>query len=207
MAIVTLVSGGLDSLIMAKIIARESEEQIPLFVDYGQLSADKEWLACKKIMEVSFLPKPTRIDVSGYGKFFPSGITDANKDIKEGAFLPGRNLLFLLIGSSLAYSKGIDKVAIGLLSEKYSIFPDQTQEFVVNSNFAINSALNANITITTPLIQFSKADVIKLAEDYRLPIKSTYSCHSGKDKYCGKCVACEEILKSGKSSIFTQFNE
>ena len=102
MAIVTLVSGGLDSLVMAKLIFRESEEQVPLFVDYGQLSADKEWSACKKIVEDSLLPKPTKIDVSGYGRFFPSGITNAKEDIKEGAFLPGRNLLFLLIGSSLA---------------------------------------------------------------------------------------------------------
>jgi len=207
MPVVTLVSGGLDSLVMAKIINRQGEKQVPLFIDYGQLAAKNEWEACKKTMEHSNLPKPLKIDVSGYGKFFPTGITNPEEDIKKSAFLPGRNLLFLLIGSSLAYSKGVDKVAIGLLAEKYSIFPDQNQDFVVNSNFAINSALNADITIATPLIQFNKADVVKLAEDYKLPIKSTYSCHSGKDRYCGQCVACEEILNSGKASIFPQFNK
>ena len=49
MTIITLVSGGIDSLVMAKIIEKEDEEQIPLFIDYGQLAEEKEWEACKNI--------------------------------------------------------------------------------------------------------------------------------------------------------------
>lgn len=205
MSIVSLVSGGIDSLVMAKVIDGMGSKQIPLFINYGQLSTDREWKACKTIFKLADFPKPIRIDVEGYGKFFPSGITDLSKDIEKEAFLPGRNLLFLTIASSFAHMRGLNKVAIGLLSEKYSVFPDQTQEFVVNSNIAINSALGANLTIATPLSEFSKSDVMRLAEEYDLPLEDTYSCHSGSESYCGKCIACKEILKATNAVKLPQF--
>lgn len=206
MAVVTLVSGGIDSLVVCKILEKENQEQFPIFIDYGQLANEKEWTSCQKIFKKSNLPEPERIDLSGYSKSIKSGITDNSKDIYIDAFLPGRNLIFLVVAASYAYQKRIKNIAIGLLSEKNHLFPDQTEEFLVNANFAINSALGDYITILTPLINFSKCDVINLSKRYNLPIDETYSCHSGKDSYCGKCVACKEIIDSvGKDSL-PQFN-
>ena len=48
MTTVSLVSGGIDSLVMVKIIEQQGEKQIPIFIDYGQLARDREWQACKK---------------------------------------------------------------------------------------------------------------------------------------------------------------
>lgn len=190
------MSGGIDSLVMSKIIDSQGEEQIPVFIDYGQLSRNKEWEACKRVLKESGLPEPIRIDVSGYGKLMSTGITDSKKHIHDDAFLPGRNLLFLIVAGSYAHYKGAKKVAIGLLSEKFHLFPDQTERFIVNANIAINEALNDSIAIVTPLINFSKSDVITLAKHYGLPLNKTYSCHSGGEKYCGKCISCLEIINS-----------
>ena len=181
---------------MSKIISDQKEELIPLFIDYGQLARNKEWEACQTVFHESSLPPPIRIDLNGYGKLIPSGITDSTKDIHEHAFLPGRNLLFLIVASSYAHYVGAKKVAIGLLTEKFHIFPDQTSKFIVNTNIAVNEALNDEIAIVTPLINFSKNDVIALARRYKLPIEKTYSCHSGKDTYCGKCISCIELMNS-----------
>ncbi|MBA7611353.1 7-cyano-7-deazaguanine synthase [subsurface metagenome] len=205
MAVVTLVSGGIDSLVMCKLLEKEGQEIIPIFIDYGQLANEKEWASCKKIFKISNLPEPEKIDLDRYGKAIKSGITDNSKDIYIDAFLPGRNLIFLVVAASYAYQKGIKNIAIGLLSENSHLFPDQTGEFLVNANFAINSALGDYITILTPLINFNKNDVIKLAKRYNLPIKETYSCHSGEDSYCGKCVACKEIIDSVGKNSFPQF--
>jgi len=205
MTTITLVSGGIDSLVMSKIIEKEGDELIPLFINYGQLAADKEWEACKIIFKKSNLPDPIKVDLSGYGKLISSGITDRSKDIHNEAFLPGRNLLFLLIGSSYAHHKGAKKVAIGLLTEKFHLFPDQTGRFIVNANVAINEAMDDDIVILTPLINFTKDDVIKLAKKYNLPLNETYSCHSGQDKYCGKCVSCKELLSSSEGKSLPQF--
>jgi 7-cyano-7-deazaguanine synthase len=199
--IITLVSGGIDSLVMAKIIDIQGEKQIPLFIDYGQLAREKEWKACKRILKESDLPEPVKVDLSDYGKLISSGITDKTKDIHDEAFLPGRNLLFLVVAGSYAHYRGVKKVAIGLLSEKFHLFPDQTQRFIVNTNIAVNEALNDNIAIVTPLINFTKSDVIKLAKHYGLPINNTYSCHSGREKYCGKCISCLELINSGEKDL------
>lgn len=207
MSIVTLVSGGIDSLVMARIIEQEREKQIPIFVDYGQLARDREWNACKKVFKICNLPEPTKVDLGGYGKLIASGITDSSLDVNEKAFLPGRNFLFLLVGASYAFSNKVDKVAIGLLSEESHLFPDQTEKFIVNANFAINTALDSEITIVTPLITLNKSEVIKLAKHYKLPLDETYSCHSGSKKYCGKCIACKEILNSNEKDSLPQFEK
>lgn len=206
MGVVTLVSGGIDSLVMCKILDLENQEQFPLFIDYGQLSSEKEWEACRKIFSKSNLPEPTKVSLREYGKLIKSGITDSSKDIYQDAFLPGRNILFIVVAASYAYQKVVRNIAIGLLSEEGHLFPDQTEEFIVNANFALNSAFGDYFTIITPLINFSKKDVIKLARKYSLPINDTYSCHSGEEIYCGKCVACKEIISTGENNSLPQFN-
>lgn len=207
MTFVTLVSGGIDSLVMAKIIEKEDNKQIPLFIDYGQLAAEKEWGSCKKTFKGSNLPEPIKIDLGGYGKLITSGLTDPKKDIHDEAFLPGRNLLFLVVASAYAHQEGAQKIAIGLLSEELHLFPDQTNRFIVNANVAVNEAMDDDLVIVTPLINFTKDEVIKLAKHYNLPLNDTYSCHSGNEKYCGECIACKEILGSSEGKALPQFKE
>jgi len=207
MDVVILVSGGIDSIVACKIIQKQEDNVLPIFIDYGQLAAEKEWEACQILLEECGLPEAKKVDISGYGKAFSSALTDKEKDItnKDEAFLPGRNLLFLVIAASYAYSKKTKAIAIGLLSEETHIFPDQTEAFVVNANFAINEALGDGYMVLTPLAQFSKNDVMKLAKEYEIPIDKTYSCHSGKEGYCGECIACKEILSTEESKRMLQF--
>jgi len=206
MDVVVLVSGGIDSIVVCKLIEKQGDSIYPLFIDYGQLAAKKEWEACQQLLSDCSFPKAEKMDVSGFGRVIPSGLTDRTKDI-QSPFLPCRNLLFLTLAASYAHTKGCKAIAIGLLNEKSHLFPDQTEAFIVNANFAINSALDDNFIILTPLIQFSKSDVIKLAEKYSIPLQKTYSCHSGEDVYCGKCVSCKEILASGEKEKIKQFGE
>lgn len=206
MAVVALVSGGLDSLVMCKLLDRQEEEVVPIFIDYGQLAGNKEWEACKKVFEIAEMPTPNKIDLKGYGTAIRSGITEESKDIYSDAFLPGRNLLFLVVASAYASQRRIKSIAIGLLSPENHMFPDQTDAFIVNANFSINSALGDYYTILTPLIGFGKGEIVTLAEGFGLPIGQTYSCHSGRESYCGECIACKEILGSGKKDKFIQFN-
>lgn len=205
LSVVALVSGGIDSLVMCKIIEKQGYQVLPIFIDYGQLAAKKEWETCQKLFQECEFPDVKKIDVNGYGKFISSGLTDSEKNLTDDAFLPGRNMLFLLIASAYAHNTKNDTISIGLLSEESHLFPDQTEEFIVNANFALNSAMGDDFKIITPLINFSKNDVVKLAIRYKLPIEKTYSCHLGNDKYCGKCVACKEIIDSGLKDFFPQF--
>jgi 7-cyano-7-deazaguanine synthase len=188
---VSLVSGGIDSTLLAVMANEEGLRQYPLFIDYGQLSAQQEWKACRSIHHKFDLPKPAYVNLHGFGKLIPSGLTDRHARINEDAFLPGRNLLFLLVGASYAYRVKAKSVAIGLLSEAHRIFPDQTVSFVEKCEALLESAMGYKVKVVAPLMHLSKRDSMELA---RLRgITGTYSCHSGHGEPCGVCVSCKEI--------------
>ena len=188
---VNLVSGGLDSTLIGVMAKEAGVEHYPLFIDYGQCAACKEWAACQTVHAMLGLPKPTQMDLSGFGSVIASGLTRNNLDIKEHAFTPGRNLIFLVMGSAYAYQLGISSVAIGLLTEEFSLFPDQKSQFVAQAEAVITTALGRPIRILTPLNEFSKTDVIRLARNKG--IVGTYSCHTGNSQPCGRCIACLEF--------------
>lgn len=188
---VNMVSGGLDSTLIGAMAKEEGVEHYPLFIDYGQRAAYREWEACKSVHTALGLPKPTRMDLSGFGSVVVSGLTSKKLDVKDNAFTPGRNLMFLLMGSAYAYQQNVSSVAIGLLAEEFSLFPDQQLQFVVQAQTAIAAALGRQIKILTPLIEFGKADVVRLAQDKG--IVNTYSCHTGNAQPCRRCIACLEF--------------
>lgn len=190
MGIVNLVSGGLDSTLVGVLAKEQGLDVYPLFIDYGQKSAQREWDACLHVHQVMELTPPIRMDLSGFGRVICSGLTCNEKDIKEEAFTPGRNLMFLLMGSAYAYQVGASSVAIGLLTEQSSLFPDQRGSFLEKAEQAIETALGKTIKVLAPLSDFSKADVVKLALEKG--ITGTYSCHAGENQPCGYCIACLE---------------
>ena len=194
MGIVPLVSGGFDSTLMSLMAQEEGVALFPLFVDYGQLGASKEWAACQRLHEQFGLPKVTRMDLSGFGQTIPSGLTDPSLRINEDAFLPGRNLLFAVAGAAHAFTLGADSIALGLLDPANHLFPDQTKRFVEKCEKMIQIAMGKQIAILTPLIEFSKSDVLAMAR--ARGVQDAYSCHAGGDTCCGVCVACVEIANA-----------
>lgn len=190
MSIVNLVSGGLDSTLIGVLLKEEGVVQFPLFIDYGQKSSKKEWQTCQAVHHTLELPEPQRMDLSGYGSVILSGLTSDKHDVKADAFTPGRNLMFLVMASAYAHQVRASGIAIGLLSEEFSIFPDQKLSFINNTEKTIELALGRSIKIVTPLFDLRKIDVVKLAK--RKGVSGTYSCHLGEDEPCGKCIACLE---------------
>lgn len=191
MSIVTLVSGGLDSTLVAMLAQEEGIRQYPLFVDYGQRSRDQELAACRRAMGELDLPEPEVANLSGYGKLIRSGLTDPMLHIVKDAFTPGRNMLFLLTAAAYAYQVDADAVSIGLLSESTSLFPDQTSAFLHDAENMIRRCMDKSIRVLAPLADFHKVDVVALAK--QKGIHNTYSCHIGGDEACGACIACNEF--------------
>ena len=198
MALVTLVSGGLDSTVMSVMAQEAGVKTFPLFIDYGQLAAGKEWEACQRVHRQFSLPSVTYMDLSGFGRAISSGITDSSWRLAEDAFLPGRNLMFVVAGAAHAFRVGADRVAIGLLDPEYHLFPDQTREFVEGCEEMVARAMGKSISIVAPLFEFSKADVVFIARDRG--VSHTYSCHAGRDEPCGTCVACVEFDAVGSGA-------
>lgn len=195
MSVVTLLSGGMDSCLMSVLAMEAGVEQKPVFINYGQLNIDKEVLAVRNHVKKFGLPECTEIDISGFGSVIISGLTDKTKHIVDEAFLPGRNLLFLLIASAFAVQNDCRSVSVGLLREDTAIFPDQTDDFLISAEHTISKALGQTIEIVAPLRDFYKKDVIDMASEKGI---LSYSCHVGGDEPCGVCISCKEFeIKGG----------
>lgn len=191
MSIVTLVSGGLDSTLVAKLAQEEGLRQHPLFVDYGQRSRNRELAACRSVMAALGLPEPQVANLPGYGALIRSGLTDQSLRVIDDAFTPGRNMLFILTAAAHAYQVGADAISIGLLHEDTSLFPDQTSAFISEAESMIARCMGREIKVLTPLASFFKIDVVRLALEKG--IVGTYSCHMGGEEACGACIACNEF--------------
>lgn len=192
MSMVTLISGGLDSTVMAVLAKEEGVEQFPLFIDYGQLGRDKELQACRANLAKYDLPDPKVASLDGYGNLLSCGLTDPDKHIVDDVFLPCRNLMFLTVGAAYAFQCGADRLGIGLLDEASHLFPDQTKAFLNDAEDLLSKSLGKPIKLVAPLMSFSKADVVEIAKEKK--IIGTYSCHAGTEIPCGVCVACREYI-------------
>ena len=192
MSVVVLCSGGLDSALMAALFREQAIQQWPLFIDYGQLSAEREYRSCVALCGRLGLESPEVFDVRGYASVIKSGLTDASRDVFLDAFTPGRNLLFLTLAASYAHRRSSNSVAIGLLKEDTCLFPDQSESFINAAELVIREALGTQVSILMPLRQFSKRDVVEASRQYG--IGATYSCHAGSSEPCGICVACREYF-------------
>ena len=162
------MSGGLDSSVAASMAHGDGVEVIPVFVQYGQLAMERELAACRRQCAAIGLADPVVVDVAGFGRSVPSGLTNALLRVNEDAFLPGRNLLFLLIGAAVAYSRNASGVVIGLLDERSRLFPDQSREFVNRAEEMLALALGRDIRIVAPLIEMTKQQVMSVAAELGL---------------------------------------
>ena len=189
MKIVCLVSGGVDSSLLLYLLKKDGNDVLPLYIDYGHKSAKMESNSYLKIC--TFLKiKPLIIKFHDIAKISLSGLTHPKLSPVEVPFVPGRNLLFLTIAATYAYSKAAKIIAIGLLVNP--IFPDQTKNFIMGAEKIINSSIGYKVKILTPFIKLDKREIIRLAKKHNFPLKITYSCHSGHRKPCGLCTACKE---------------
>jgi 7-cyano-7-deazaguanine synthase len=173
-------------------LKREGHDVHPVHIDYGHLAEEREWQSCQKICEYLGISKPVRIGVSGLD-VLPSGLVRGDLDIEKYAFLPTRNLLFVVLGSAYAFSIDCEVVALGILLPNPS-FPDQTPEFFHTAEVCVSAALGRKIKVLTPLSNLDKRETLKLARKYAVPLELTYYCHAGSVPPCGKCVSCKERI-------------
>lgn len=199
---VVLVSGGLDSATSLAIAKNRGFDCYVLTIDYGQRHACEINAAYNVAIQIGVVEhKLFKLDLAKIGG---SALTDTSIDVPNQAtsgipvtYVPARNLLLLSLALGWAEVLGAQDLFIGVNAVDYSGYPDCRPEFIQAFEQIANLATKQGIEgrpfrINTPLIELSKADIIrhgaKLGVDYSL----THSCYNPDEDglACGFCDSC-----------------
>jgi len=211
---VVLLSGGLDSTTVLSIAKRDGFAVNALSFSYGQrhaaevdaarLIARSAGVARHEIAEIDLrafggsaltaeIPVPKNRGLGG----------DANPDGIPVTYVPARNTIFLSFALGFAEVTGSSDIYIGVNALDYSGYPDCRPEYVhafeVMANLATKSAVQdgRKMNIRTPLINLTKAGIIKLGGSLGVDYSLTTSCYdpTAFGEACGQCDACKLRLK------------
>jgi len=201
---IVLLSGGLDSATTLYFARSQGYKCFCLIFDYGQRHR-REIESAKKIARVSSCQAQViKINLPWRG----SSLLDKNIIIPErenektrkrenipSTYVPARNIIFLSFALSYAEAIGAQAIFIGANAVDFSGYPDCRPEFYAAFNKVIAAGTKAGAEkrrtmILTPLINKSKAQIIRLGKKLGVPFELTWSCYQGARVPCGKCDSC-----------------
>ena len=208
MKAVCLLSGGLDSSTCLAWAKREGYECYALSFDYGQRHV-KELEAARRIAESIGVARQITIpiDLRPFGgSALTSDSIDVPKSRTEGipvTYVPARNTIFLSLALAWAEVLGAADIVIGVNAIDYSGYPDCRPEFIrayeTMANLATRAGVEGHtkIKIHTPLIDLTKAGIIRLAGELNVDLSLTHSCYDPdpEGRSCGRCDSCVLRLK------------
>ncbi|NOQ82292.1 MAG: 7-cyano-7-deazaguanine synthase QueC [Methylophaga sp.] len=199
---VILLSGGLDSVTALAIAKEQGFECYTLSFNYGQRH-DAELVAAEKLSKQvgAIEHKVINIDLRSIGG---SALTDNSIDVPEEhhagipvTYVPARNTVFLSIALGWAEVLSAQSIVIGVNAVDYSGYPDCRPEFITAFEQLANVATKAGVeghklTIQSPLMTMSKADIIQQGIRLGVDYSQTISCYQAdsEGRACGKCDSC-----------------
>jgi 7-cyano-7-deazaguanine synthase len=196
------VSGGLDSA-TALAIARERGHRChALSFDYGQRHA-VELGAARKVAHALGAVEH-RVLSMPIGDFGHSALTDPSIAVPEApadgipvTYVPARNTIFLACALGFAEVTGARHIYIGVNAVDYSGYPDCRPAFIRAFEYLANLATRAavegdTVSIEAPLIELTKADIIRRGTALGVDYATTVSCYQpdAEGRACGRCDSC-----------------
>lgn len=204
---VVLVSGGLDSATCLAIAAAQNYQCFAMSFNYGQRSIS-ELEAAKQVVKRAGVVahKIINLDLAAIGG---SALTDNAIAVPEQesdgipvTYVPARNTVFLAYALSWAEVLGADAIYIGVNARDYSGYPDCRPAYIAAYQKLINLATKTGIEgktimLETPLIDLSKAEIIKTGTRLKVDYSLTVSCYqaNAKGEACGRCDSCRFRLQ------------
>lgn len=172
---------------------------VALTIDYGQRHRVELERAAAVAAHYGAEHLVVPLDLSRWGG---SALTDASIDVPEAGgagipvtYVPARNLVFLSLAMGVAEARDADAVYLGVNALDYSGYPDCRPEFVASFRQTAALALKRGVEgrpveVRTPLIDLSKADIVRLGLSVGAPLALTWSCYRGGTTPCGACDSC-----------------
>ena len=204
---VVLLSGGLDSATVLAMAKADGFTPVTLTFRYGQRHAAEIETAAKLAAKAEVVRHVVAdIDLRAFGGSALTADIDVPKhrsDAEIGevipiTYVPARNTVFLSFALALAETTQSYDVFIGVNALDYSGYPDCRPEFVRAFEDVMNLATKAGVegarpfTLHTPLIDMTKAQIIKAGTALGVDYAETLSCYdpTPDGRHCGSCDAC-----------------
>jgi len=208
---VVLLSGGIDSTTTLAIAITEGYEAYALSFNYGQRH-QIETKAARRVADSLGIKehRVAKIDLRLFGGSALTDDVDVPKKRSEGeiargipvTYVPARNTIFLAYALAWAELIPAADIFLGVNAIDYSGYPDCRPEFIEAFERVANLGTRAGVEgprfhVHTPLIKFSKADIIRKAVDLGVNLSLTHSCYdpSPVGLACGECDSCLLRLK------------
>ena len=213
---VLLLSGGLDSTTLLALAMHEGFDVHAMTFRYGQRHAT-EISAARRVAAAYGVRDHVIVDID-LRTFGGSALTsdievpkDRDMNVAANAnetgipitYVPARNTIFLSFALAWAEVLGANDIFIGVNALDYSGYPDCRPEYIAAyekmANLATRSGVEAatKLTIRTPLIALTKAQIIRRGLELGVDYSITQSCYdpSESGEACGHCDACQLRLR------------
>jgi 7-cyano-7-deazaguanine synthase len=201
---VLLLSGGLDSYTAGAIARADGYELYALSIRYGQVH-EREIDAARRVGKSLSVARHLELDVplSKIGGSALVGDGEIPKDRRldgteiPSTYVPARNTVFLSLAMAWAEVIGADAIVIGVNALDYSGYPDCRPEYLRAFERVAALATRAGVEggrlrIFAPLIDLSKAEIIRRGTALGLDYELTHSCYDPRPggRPCGRCDSC-----------------
>jgi len=202
---VVLLSGGLDSYTAAAVARRDGFSVCALSINYGQRHA-RELEAARAVARALGVERHLELDLD-LSKIGGSSLTSSQIEVPKdqpidpnvipSTYVPARNTIFLSLALGWAEVLGAADIFIGVNALDYSGYPDCRPGFIRAFEQLARVATRAGVegrplSIHTPLIALSKAEIIRLGLSLGLDYGLTHSCYDPRSdgRPCGRCDSC-----------------
>lgn len=214
---VVLLSGGLDSVTCLYWAKAHFDTITAVSFDYGQRHTSELTAATRIASYAQVTHRIIHIDLAQLGG---SALTDSTLAVPTGnqtefkskdlhhpnqvdnsaipiTYVPARNTIFLSYALAIAEVTQANTIVIGVNAVDYSGYPDCRPEYIAAfekmANLATKAGVNGqHLTVATPLLNLSKADIITLGVSLGVDYSQTISCYQAdsEGRACGHCDSC-----------------
>lgn len=199
---IAVLSGGMDSTVLAY-LARGLYETVDLVsVDYGQRHRTELEYARGTAERLG--SRHDVVDLTGVRALLSgSALTDDDVDVPHGHYasdnmastvVPNRNATLISVAYMAAVARSADAVLVGVHAGDHFVYPDCRPGFVEELDRALATGNEGygTVKLLAPFVHNSKTDICRLGASLQVPWAETWSCYEGGQIHCGRCGTCVE---------------
>jgi len=212
MRCVTLLSGGLDSVVATTVAVQQHTVALAITGDYGQRAAQAEIAAAHAVCDALGLEHRV-VGLPWLGDITRTALVDTEQNLPKLAaseldaedkttasaaavWVPNRNGVLINVAAAHAESLGCDVVVCGFNAEEGATFPDNTGEFAAAATTALSFSTLSQVRVWSPTQDLTKREIVALGRKLGAPLEHVWSCYGPGPKACGECESCLRLARA-----------